>query len=334
MTQQQAIRWGILGTARIATRVVGGAIAAAGGSELAAMASRSADRAAAWAAEHGAARSYGSYEALLDDPQIDAVYIPLPPSLHAEWTVRAAERGKHVLCEKPLAATLAQAEEMAAACRQHGVQLVDGQHWLHHPRTAEMHAAISSGRLGEVRRFTSAFSWNWDQFVMDDLRMQRTLGGGSLLDLGWYCVAAAVWAFDALPERAWAAGRFVNDVDVSLSAVLWFPGRRVASFDSAFNIGLRKWLEVAGSRGSLVCDDFARPWQQEKPRFWLHDAGGKAAEHVSPPAAQEVCMIESFCAAIRNDRVVGHWAKRAVDVQRICDALDRSARTGQTVELS
>ncbi|MEQ8785617.1 MAG: Gfo/Idh/MocA family oxidoreductase [Pirellulaceae bacterium] len=333
MSRLPSIRWGILGTARIASRVVGPAIRAAEGSQLAAIASRSPERAEAWAGEHGAERSYVGYEALLDDPAIDAVYIPLPPSLHAEWTIRAAERGKHVLCEKPLAPSLAEAEQMTAACRRHGVQFMDGQHWLHHPRTTDMRARILGGELGVVRRVTSAFAWNWDELVLDDLRMQRALGGGSLLDLGWYCVTAALWAFDAMPERVWATGRYVNDVDVSLSAVLWFPGDRVASFDCAFDLMLRKWFEIAGNRGSLVCDDFPRAWNIDKPRFWIHGGEGKASEHVAAPLVQEVCMIEAFTRGIRSGTLNEDWPRQAVDVQRVCDALDRAARSGSVVNL-
>jgi predicted dehydrogenase len=333
MTPSRNVNWGILGTARIASRVVGPAIHAADGSRLAAIASRRPEKAASWAAEHGAEKSYGSYQALLDDGAIDAVYLPLPPGMHAEWTIRAAKRGKHVLCEKPLAATLAQAEEMAAACREHGVQLMDGQHWLHHPRTADMQRRIHGGELGTVRRMTSAFAWNWDEFVLDDLRMQRELGGGSLLDLGWYCVTAALWAFDALPERVWATARLVNDVDVSLSALLWFSENRVASFDCAFDLMIRKWFEAAGNRGSLVCDDFPRAWDIEKPRFWIHAGQGKASEHVAPPVVQEVCMIEAFTQAVCSGRLNDDWPRRAVEVQRVCDAIDRSARTETTVDL-
>src|SRR4051812_29759424 len=137
MSTHQKVRWGIMGTARIADKVAP-AIKAAAGSELWSVASRSAERAAIWAGQHGIPKSYGDYQALLDDDQVDAVYLPLPPALHAEWTRRCAQAGKHVLCEKPIAVSATQAEEMAAACREHNVQLMDATMWVHHPRTAEM----------------------------------------------------------------------------------------------------------------------------------------------------------------------------------------------------
>ena len=331
MDAGQPIRWGILGTARIAARV-GAAIRQARGTELRAVASRSAERGTAWAAEHGAALSRESYAALLDDPQIDAVYIPLPPALHREWTIRAAERGKHVLCEKPLATNAAEAEEMAAACRAHGVQLMDGVMWLHHPRAAEMHQVFQNGDLGLLRRVTAAFTFFGSHLKEDDLRYDRALGGGSLLDLGWYCVGAALWAFEALPERVFATARYYRDVDVNLSGLMWFDQDRMASFDTGFDTSMRKWLEVAGTSGSLVCDDFTRPWNPEKPRFWLHAAEGKVAEHVSAAPVQEVAMIERFSAIVRGGNVDDWWPRFAVNVQRVCDALLESARSGKAVE--
>jgi len=154
------VRWGILGTARIATKVAA-AIHQAQGAQLSAIASRSADRAQQWQAEHKAERHYGSYQALLGDPEIDAVYIPLPPSLHAEWTIKAAQQGKHVLCEKPIAMSALEAREMVNACEHHNVQFMDGVMWYHHPRCKQMQDVIKQGQLGPLRRVTSAFTFNW-----------------------------------------------------------------------------------------------------------------------------------------------------------------------------
>jgi predicted dehydrogenase len=331
-SSNRVIRWGILGTARIATKVAA-AIRKADGAELAAIASRSSQRASVWANEHGAARSVASYEALLDAADIDALYIPLPPSLHAEWTIRAAEHGKHVLCEKPLAATVAEAEDMAAACRENRVQLMDGVMWLHHPRARQMLEPIRDGSLGELKRVTSAFTFYWSKIPKDEFRLDRSLGGGALLDLGWYCVGASLWAFGELPQRVWGSARFRRDVDMNFSAVLWFDGDRVASFDCGFDVGMRKWFEVAGTAASLVCDDFTNPWDVQKARFWLHDAGGKTSEKIAPARVQEVCMIEDFCEIIRGGELSEDWPRAAVATQLVCEALDRSARGGEIVEL-
>lgn len=326
------VRWGILGTARIATKVAA-AIRQVKNAELTGIASRSQESAQLWAEEHAAGRTYGSYLALLDDPDIDAVYIPLPPSMHAEWTIRAAEKGKHVLCEKPLAVSTAQTEEMWAACREHGVQLMDGVMWVHHPRSAEMLRLIREHQLGDIQRVTSAFSFRWDEIPEADLRLQRDLGGGALLDLGWYCVGAACWAFDETPHRVFGTGRYHNDVDLSFSGLLWFSGDRTSGFDCGFESEMRRWMEVAGTQASLVCDDFTRPWKVEKPRFWMHDKTGKVSETVAAPVVQEACMIETFCRLINEGQLDERWPLTAIRTQRVCEALDRSARTGQVVEL-
>jgi predicted dehydrogenase len=330
------VRWGILGAARIATKV-GAAIRQADGAELTLIASRDAERAAAWAAEHGALRSCGSYQAVLDDPEIDAVYIPLPPSMHREWTILAAEHGKHVLCEKPLALSSAEVLEMIAACRQNGVQLMDGVMWLHHPRTADMLRAIHSGELGTLRRVTSAFSFCWPELPQNEIRLERKYGGGSLLDLGWYNVGATLWALGERPRRVSGSARWhrAGDVDMHFAGLMWFDDEdRTASFDCGFDTVARRWLEVAGTEGSLVCDDFVVPWQPEKLRFWTHDSQGSATQHTAPAPIQQVCMIEDFVRLVRSGRLDEHWPQFALAVQRICEALDRSARTERPVDIA
>ena len=328
----RTIHWGIMGTARIAEKVAE-AIHQATGAELTAVASRSIQRAAAWAAEHGVTRSYGSYEELLDDHQLDAVYIPLPPSMHAEWTIKAAEKGKHVLCEKPLAMNAAEAREMAAACRENNVQLMDGVMWVHHPRAVEMLKPIQDGTLGNLRRVTSAFTINGDDIPVGNFRFQRELGGGSMLDLGWYCVRATLWAFGELPKRVFGTARYDNDVDRNFSAILCYDDERMATFDSGFDVGMRKWVEVAGTKASLVCDDFTKPWDESRPRFWIHDVSGKNTEHTTKAPIQEVCMIEDLCGVIRTGSLENRWPQEAINTQRVCDALDRSARSDRWVEV-
>lgn len=328
----QTVGWGILGTARIATKV-GAAINAAEHSELKAIGSRDATRSAEWAATHGAQASYDSYEAVLDDPLVDSVYIPLPPAMHHEWALKAAAKGKHVLSEKPLAATVADAKEMVAACHEHGVQLMDGVMWLHHPRAADMKQLLGNGDLGTFRRFTSAFSF-CHKIPETDLRLQRSLGGGSLLDLGWYCVGGSLWAFEKMPVKVVGHATWHNDVDMDFSATMWYADGEIASFDNAFNIGMRRWFEVAGTEASLVCDDFTRPYHEDKVRCWIHNPDGVSGEHKSATPNQETCMIEDFNAIVRSGKLNNHWPQISLQTQIICDALDRSARTEQPVTLS
>jgi len=330
------IRFGILGTARIAEKVAA-AIQDADGSRLDVIASRDGQRAADWARTHGVPGSVEDYRRVIDDPEIDAVYIPLPNSMHHAWTLAAAEAGKHVLCEKPLGLDAQQAREMAAACREHQVQLMDGVMWVHHPRATAMKAQITGGALGELRRVTSAFTFRFDEIPDYDIRLDPDTGGGSLGDLGWYCCRASLWAFDSLPTRVFATARMFRDVDMNLSAIMWYDDQRMASFDCGFDTELRKWFEVAGTSGSLVCDDFLRPWNEHKPRFWIHDRNGLVGEHVvetGTTPVQEVVMIENFARAVVSGELRNDWIDEAVDTQSMCDALARSARLEQVVELS
>ncbi len=330
----EVIRWGVLGTARIATKV-GAAIRQADGAELTAIASRDLSKAQAWAGEHGALNSYGSYEELLDDETIDVVYIPLPPALHPEWTIKAARLGKHVLCEKPLAPDAARAEEMADACAGAGVQLMDGVMWVHHPRAAALCAAVTDGRLGDLRRLTTAFTFSAPDMPLTDLRMQRDMGGGALLDLGWYAVGLALRVFGGLPERVWGNATYRNDVDVNFSGMMWFAEDRVASFDCGFGTSMRRWMEVAGTEGSLVCDDYTRPWHEDDVHFWLNDGQGTSEKVTVEPALpiQEVWMVEEMCRIARSGELDPGWPLCGVDVQRVCEALDRSAREGTQIAL-
>lgn len=326
------LRFAVLGSARIA-RTVGPRIQAFAGTELTGVASRSAASASAFAQELQIPRSYDSYDAALQDPEIDAVYIPLPPSMHLEWTAKAAAAGKHVLCEKPLAMNVGEAAQMIDICQQHEVVLLDGVMWYHTPRAAAIKAVVNSGQLGELRQITSVFTFCWDEFPLDNVRMQRELGGGSLLDLGWYCVGATLWLFDELPVRVTARAQYHHDVDTHFNALLEFADGKMASIESGFDTVKRRWIEVAGNRQNLVCDDFTRPWDENKPRYWTHDSDGKATEHVIPHQPQEEHMLDTFCQLVRSAEVNHFWLELSRKTQLVCDALDRSARDGVPVAI-
>ncbi len=326
------IRFAILGAAKIA-RTVGPKIRTADGAELIGVASRDADKAAAFAAELGAPVSYGSYQAALDDPGIDAVYIPLPPSMHLEWATKAAGAGKHVLCEKPMARSAVETQQMIDVCQQHGVVLLDGVMWYHTPRATAMKRYVDSGQLGDIRQMTAVFTFRWDLMPMDNLRMHRNMGGGALLDLGWYCAGAALWLLNEMPRQVFARAQWQNDVDVRMNAFLWFDNGKVTTIECGFDTVRRRWFEIAGTQQNLVCDDFTRPWKPEKPRFWTHDNDGNATEHLLRHKAQEEHMIEAFCELIRSGNVNHPWLELARKTQTVCDALDRSARSQAVVDV-
>ena len=190
------LRWGILGVAHIVDRLLP-AFAKSAHAELRAVASRSEEKAQAAAKAANIPVAHGSYEALLEDPAIDAVYIPLPNTLHAEWTRRAAERGKHILCEKPLTPTAAEARELVAFCAARKVLLMDGFMWPHHPRTTRLRKFLDDGGVGKVERVTAAFTYPLKPLEPSNIRLRSDLAGGSLLDVGCYPVFGIRWAFGA-----------------------------------------------------------------------------------------------------------------------------------------
>ena len=325
------IRWGILSTANIATKVAR-AIHLAENADLVAVASRTEERAVTWAREHNVPTAYGTYGALLADESLDAIYIPLPPSLHAEWTIKAAAQGKHVLCEKPLAANADEAVAMADACRQNGVQLMDGVMWVHHQRTAEMKRTLTDSTLGKLRRVTAAFTFNWDTIPTDNIRAMKEFAGGSLGDLGYYCIRAILWAFEELPTQVFATARHKVGVDFNLTGILWFDDERIATLDCGFDTALRKWFEVAGTRASIVCDDFTVPISEDSARFWVHGPDGNERNTVEG-CIQEVTMIERFSQIVQSGNLETEWSDVAVNTMRVCDALLESHRRGEIVKL-
>ena len=244
------LRWGILGVAKINDRLLP-AFAKAANVDLVGIASRSLDKAKAAAKTAGIPKAFGSYEALLDDPQIDAVYNPLPNTLHDEWTRKAAERGKHVLCEKPLTPTVARPEALVNFCHAKKIKLMDGFMWPHHPRTHQIKELLSSGKLGRVERVTGTFTFPLPM-TATNIRLQANMAGGSLLDVGCYPVYGIRWAFGEEPVKVWSAARFQFDVDVAMSATLWFADGRIANFDCGFVHPLRQWLEIVGEKGTIT----------------------------------------------------------------------------------
>ena len=327
-----SVKFAILGTARIATKV-GEAIHNTEGAELELITSRTLENARAWKAEHGANVAAEGYEVALLHPEIQVVYIPLPPSMHKEWAVKAAEAGKHVLCEKPPALNSAEVKEMLAACRANGVQFMDGTMWSHTPRAQDMKTVLNSGQLGKLRRVVSAFSIQMPE-TPEQHRYISELGGGALYDIGWYCVRAALWAFDAVPTHVYASATYHRGVDKNAMAMMWFDDDRTASFDCGYDLTRRKWMEVVGESGNLVCDDFLSPWDLEKQRFWVHDDQGVATEHQSRSVVQEASMIESMVQILRSGELNRFWPQMALDNQRVVDALILSAKDGIKVEVN
>lgn len=324
------VRWGILGVAKINGRLIP-ALQQAGNAELRAIASRSLAKAEAAARPAGIPLAYGSYEELLRDPLIDAVYIPLPNHLHGTWAMQAADHGKHVLCEKPLAGDAAEAAQVVRHCRAKGVRLLDGFFWPHHPRTTLLRQKLDGGAIGQVRRVTACFTF---QLELDpaNIRLHPQMAGGSLMDVGCYPIYFARWVFQAEPVRVFATATFQHDVDLAMDGVLEFPGGRTALFDCGFTLPYRTHVEVVGTHGRISV-----------PRMWLPDPTGtfhiireddQIETCATPPEDQTVHMVENFCAAILEERDPSPGPEQAVATLKVLDALRQSARTRQPVEVS
>jgi predicted dehydrogenase len=323
------LRWGILGVAKINDRLLP-AFAKAANAELVGIASRSLEKALTAAKAAGIPRAFGSYDALLDDPQIDAVYNPLPNTLHDEWTRKAAERGKHVLCEKPLTPTAREAEALVAFCHDKKIKLMDGFMWPHHPRTRQIKELLTRGNLGGVERVTGAFTF---QLPMDasNIRLQASMAGGSLLDVGCYPVYGIRWAFGAEPVKVWAAARYQFDVDVAMSATLWFADGRIANFDCGFVHPMRQWLEIVCTHGTITVPEM---WVPHQATYTVRDHEGTNAQEFDVAGHDQIqCMLEDFGRYVLNDQPVWPGPEEAIKSAKVMDALLTSAREKRCVKV-
>ena len=247
------IRWGILGTANIAVkRFIPGAAASSNG-EVRAIASRDVERAREIAARLHIPVAYGSYRELLADPTVDAIYNPLPNSLHAEWTIAAAQAGKAILCEKPLADTSSEAQRMIDAARANGVLLMEAFMYRFHPQHERVREILEAGEIGDVRAVRTAFTFQLEPFDPANVRLQKDLAGGALMDVGCYCVNAARMVFREEPLWACAQWDFREafGVDVSLAGVLTFSDARTATFDCGFRAAGQGSYTIAGTKGQI-----------------------------------------------------------------------------------
>ena len=321
------IRWGILSTARIAQRIVDGARLSES-AQIVAVGSRDPTRAQAYAAEHGIERVHGSYEDLLADPEVDAVYIPLPNSLHVPWSVKALEAGKHVLCEKPLSRDPAQVELAFDAADRAGRVLMEAFMWRFHPQTDELVRLVRSGTVGDVKLVRSSFGFGG--IHPDNVRLQAPLEGGALMDVGCYCVSA-VRLLCGEPERVSGEQVLGGDgaVDIRFAGVLRFAGDVVATFDCGMDVHRRHSIEVVGSEGTIFVPS---PWQTPLGSEIL--VTREETERIVPvsvdPYARE---LDEVAAAIAEGRPPALGREESLGQARVIDALYRSASDGVSISL-
>jgi predicted dehydrogenase len=251
------VRIGVLGCAQIVKAVLLDPAREVPEIAITAVASRDGGRAAAYAAEHGIARSYGGYEALLDDPEVDVVYNPLPNSLHAEWTIAALRAGKPVLCEKPLASNADEARAMVAAAEAAGLPLIEAFHYVHHPVWRMIAAVLEGGEIGRPLRLHASLKIARDRLKPDNIRFQAGLGGGATMDLGAYAINALRRCVGEEPTVLEATAELHGPgVDLAMSARLAFPGGAEATFEASLaHEGYESGLRIEGERGTLTCDN-------------------------------------------------------------------------------
>jgi len=319
-----------------------------------AVASRDAARAEDYAREYGLERAHGSYDALLADSGVEAVYISLPNSLHVEWSIRALEAGKHVLCEKPCAVTTPDLRVMLEACRSHGVQFMDGVMFLHSQRLLLLRQTLDDGQsIGTVRRITSQFSFKAsDDFLTTNIRASNLLEPlGCLGDLGWYNIRFSLWVMnEQLPERV--AGRLLAGHPpgagptgpTEFSGELFFPGGTSASFFTSYRTGNQQWATVSGTHGFLHMPDFVVPFFGNEVSFEtnapvlrvrsccdfnMESHPRRLAVHEysnGRPNAQETNMIRTFSGIVTSGKPEPVWGEMALKTQRVMDACLESAR--------
>jgi D-xylose 1-dehydrogenase (NADP+, D-xylono-1,5-lactone-forming) len=320
------VTWGIVSTADINRKVIPGAQASPE-IELVGVASRDQSRADAYAAEWGIPRAYGSYEALLADPEIEAVYISLPNTMHCEWSIKALEAGKHVLCEKPLSRSPGDVAAAFDVADRTGLMLSEAFMWRHNPQTARLAGLIADGAIGELRLIRSTFGYGlYDE---TNIRLRPEVEGGALMDVGCYNVSGSRF-LGGEPERLWGEAWYgPSGTDWVFTGTLRFPGNVLALFDCGTALPNRDELEAIGSEGSLYLDD---PWHCVTPVIELRREDG--VERIELDRADSYRLeLENLSAAIRGDGELLLGREDALGQARTLEALHRSATTGTPVSL-
>jgi predicted dehydrogenase len=292
--------------------------------------------------------AFGSYEELIASPEVDAVYVPLPTGLRKEWILRAAQAGKHVVCEKPCAVSTAELNEMISACAKNKVQFMDGVMFMHGPRMNKIREVLDDGKsVGQIRRIASAFSFYvGEDFFRDNIRVNGALEpAGCLGDLGWYCIRFALWTMnwqipktvtgkilsrsETLPDRPSAPTEF--------SAELFFEDNVSAGFYSSFVTGRQQWVHVSGQKGWLLVPDFVHPFNSREPAFEVneteirHLAAAPGSKPVADPmelghpTSHDTIMFRNFASQVFSEKLNEEWPMWSLKTQQVLDACFQSA---------
>jgi predicted dehydrogenase len=319
------IRWGILSTANIGRKAVTPAIQASTNGSVCAVASRNYAAARSYAAALGINQSYGNYEALLNDPNIDAIYNPLPNSLHKKWTIRALEAGKHVLCEKPFAVTARDCLDMQAVADKVGVTLMEAFMYRFHPRSEAALAQVTSGTVGKLRFIRSAFTFQIRS--RDNIRLNDDLAGGALMDVGSYCVNISRTLTGLEPVEAQAFARFgQSGVDEELYGTLRFENGVVAQFVCGLTLPRREEVSIGGDEGYLeIPHAFTAP--KDTPMSLVQNlVDAEPKTQTFDAVDQYRLMVEHFADAVLGHTLLRYDGFEAAKNMSVIEALYRSAR--------
>jgi D-xylose 1-dehydrogenase (NADP+, D-xylono-1,5-lactone-forming) len=320
------VRLGIVSTADINRKVIPGARESEK-VDLVAVASRDLERAEEYAKTWGIERAYGSYDALLEDPDVDAVYISLPNTLHREWSIRSLEAGKHVICEKPFSRHPADVEAAFDAAERSGRLLTEAFMYRHNPQTARLVELVRAGAIGELRVIRAAFSYAL--YDADNIRLRTDVDGGSLMDVGCYCVSGSR-LLAGEPESVFGNAYIgPTGTDWVFTGALRFPGDVLALFDCGTCLPERDELEAIGSEGSLFLDD---PWHCRVPVI-EHRRGNDVERIELDPVDSYRLELENLADAIAGEAPLLLGREDALGQARAIDALFRSAETGTATRL-
>ncbi len=328
------VHWGVLGNATIARKCVIGAIQKSRNGSLRALASRSPDTARDVVTRHGIPNLYASYQALLDDPAVTAVYIPLPNHLHRPWTHKALAAGKHVLCEKPLACNATEAEAMAAAAQKADRLLMEAFMYRFHPRSRRIKQMVEQGEIGATRLVRAAFCYHMAADILQSgviARLQAEMGGGALLDVGCYGVSLARWLMNAEPVSVQAQASFhPSGVDWQLIGSLYFGPRRMAVVEASFITALQQTYSVVGDRGAIdLPHDAFIPWEKDAG-FVVRGRDEETGTRLQIAGADQYqLMVEHFADAVLGRSALAYPPEESVANMRVLDALSRAARSSR-----
>lgn len=329
------LRWGLLSTANINKALIG-PIQASPRSELTAVASRDIERARAYAAERGIPKAHGSYEALLADPEIDAICLSLPNGMHAEWAIKAMQAGKHVLCEKPLVVSMAEFAQVEAAAHATGVTIFEAFMYLHHPQTRQALEMVRGGQLGKLQLVNSWFNFFLPPERSTNVRLSSDLTGGSAWDVGVYPNSVSITMMgEGAPVEVWAQQTVgESGVDVAMTAQLRFASGSVAQISSGFRTPFREAVYLVGDKGILHIHE---PWKPglagKESTMTLTDLDGSSKTIVTPATDPYLCEVQAMEACVLDGAAPVVSLADSRSFLRSMLAIYESARTGQVVRL-